>query len=317
MVELQNADEPRKGTGLTGFLDRVFTDDVMSILRALPDDCVDVSVTSPPYNKRENKKGWLVANVKYTDATDRRSEAEYQNWQTDVLNEVFRVTKPGGSFFYNHKIRWETGELIHPYAWISKTLWTLREEIIWDRMIAANLRGWRFWQVDERIYWLYKPNGTHRIGRELESRHALLTSIWRFPPERNNPHPAPFPLQLPLRAIYSMLGDASDGVVLDPFCGTGATLIAAKILGHHYIGIDNSPTYTNLAQKRLNNYHSEEPRAQEEIALHVVRKTFAERKNSGDFTGRHGPLFRSKRKAPHQLSLPPAEGENEDPPETS
>jgi site-specific DNA-methyltransferase (adenine-specific) len=116
-----------------------------------PDNCVDVSVTSPPYNKKENKKGWLVTSVQYAHSTDRMPEAQYQAWQIQVLNEVFRVTKPGGSFFYNHKIRWENGILLHPYAWVSQSLWTLRQEIIWDRMIAANIRGWRFWQVDERI----------------------------------------------------------------------------------------------------------------------------------------------------------------------
>lgn len=65
-------------------------------------------------------------------------------------------------------------------------------------MIAANIRGWRFWQIEERIYWLYKPKKDHHIGEELKSRHALLTSIWRFSPEKKNPHPAPFPLALPV-----------------------------------------------------------------------------------------------------------------------
>lgn len=69
-----------------------------------------------------------------------------------MLNELYRITKPGGSFFYNHKIRWEKGLLLHPMDWLRKTNWIIRQEIIWDRMIAANIRGWRFWQVDERIY---------------------------------------------------------------------------------------------------------------------------------------------------------------------
>ncbi|MGQ9644798.1 MAG: DNA-methyltransferase, partial [Ignavibacterium sp.] len=75
----------------------------------------------------------------------------YQKNQIEVLNEPFRVTKSGGSFFYDHKIRWERGKLFHPMDWLRKTKWTIRQEIIWDRMIAANIRGWRFWQVEERI----------------------------------------------------------------------------------------------------------------------------------------------------------------------
>lgn len=294
-------------SGLEAYLDKVIVGDVLDILRALPDGCIDVSVTSPPYNKKENKKGWLVTNVQYAHSSDRMPETQYQAWQLQVLNEVFRVTKPGGSFFYNHKIRWENGILLHPYAWVSQSLWTLRQEIIWDRMIAANIRGWRFWQVDERIYWLYKPTEGHRIGKELESRHALLTSIWRFPPEQDNPHPAPFPLELPLRAIYSILGDERDKIVLDPFCGTGTTLVAAKILGHHYIGIDISPIYVTFAKERLANWQREVPKAREELALHVVSKTFAERKRRGEFTGRYGPRH-SKRKE-EQPTLFEATGE--------
>lgn len=294
-------------SGLETYLDKVIVGDALDILCALPDNCVDISVTSPPYNKKENKKGWLVTNVQYTHSTDRMPEAQYQAWQIQVLNEVFRVTKPGGSFFYNHKIRWENGILLHPYAWVSRSSWILRQEIIWDRMIAANIRGWRFWQVDERIYWLYKPAEGHRIGKELESRHALLTSIWRFPPEQDNPHPAPFPLELPLRAIYSILDDERGKIVLDPFCGTGTTLVAAKILGHHYIGIDISPIYVAWARERLANWQRERPRAHEELALHVVSKTFAERKRRGEFTGRYGP--RHPKRKEDQPTLFEATGE--------
>lgn len=58
-----------------------------------------MGVTSPPYNKRENKKGWLVKNVKYHNSSDKKPENKYQQEQIDVLNELFRITKPGGSFF--------------------------------------------------------------------------------------------------------------------------------------------------------------------------------------------------------------------------
>jgi len=220
---------------------------------------------------------------------DIRFPEEYQAWQIQVLNEVWRVTKPGGSFFYNHKLRWRQGEMLHPYAWVSQTKWVVRQELIWDRMIAANLRGWRFWQVDERIYWLYKPIGSHKVGTELKSRHALLTSIWRFPPERDNPHPAPFPIELPLRAIYAVMDETKGGIVLDPFAGSGTTLVAAKILGHHYIGIEISPEYVAMAERRLKNVEREALRAQEEINKHRVKKSFKQRKAEGRFTGRYSP----------------------------
>ena len=256
------------------------------ILRRCKTNSVDIGVTSPPYNKQEDKKGWLVKNVKYVGSSDKKTEEQYQMEQIEVLNELFRVIKPGGSFFYNHKVRWEKGDLIHPMHWISKTLWTVRQEIIWDRMIAANIRGWRFWQVDERIYWLYKPVNNKKIGTELKSNHALLTSIWRFPPERNNPHPAPFPVRLPLRCIFSILGETQKAVVLDPYLGSGTTGIAAKLLGYSFVGIDISKEYLDLARKRISRLQDYNEIFNQEKEKHIVQKTFKERKTNGEFTGR-------------------------------
>ena len=282
---------------IENFLDGVICGDALDILRKIPDNSIDMGVTSPPYNKRENKKGWLVNKVVYKGATDNLPEEEYQRIQIDVLNELYRVIKPGGSFFYNHKIRWEKGIMLHPMDWLRKTEWVIRQEIIWDRMLAANIRGWRFWQVEERIYWLYKPERGNIIGKELKSKHALLTSIWRFPPENNNPHPAPFPISLPVRVIYSIMDDKKRGIIIDPYCGSGTTLIAAKILGHHYIGIDISREYVELSIRRLKNYKKEIKDVEKELRKHIVRKTFKERKEKGEFVGRY-------RKINNQSSTP-------------
>ncbi|WDL75183.1 site-specific DNA-methyltransferase [Helicobacter winghamensis] len=262
--------------------------DALKELQKLQSNSVDIGVTSPPYNKQENKKGWLVKNVIYDATSDKLDEEYYQKSQIAVLDEVYRVTKEGGSFFYNHKIRWEKGRLIHPLEWIVKTQWNLRQEIVWDRGIAANIRGWRFWQVEERIYWLQKPKGKNLIGEELQSRHALLSSIWRIRPESNNAHPAPFPLALPLRCIFSILNEKS-GVVLDPYCGSGTSGIAAKILNCEFIGIDNSQNYLEFAKHRIANYRDYIQEAQNELQLHKVRESFKEKKQKGKTKNRFLP----------------------------
>lgn len=266
--------------------DKIIQGDVLEIFKKFDDNFVDLGITSPPYNKGEKQKGWLVKNVKYNIANDNIPEEVYQEQQIKILDEIFRITKPGGSFFYNHKTRWDRGQMLHPIEWLQKTKWVIRQEIIWDRMIAANIRGWRFWQIDERIYWLYKPIDGNKIGKELKSRHALLTSIWRFPPERNNGHPAPFPLVLPTRIIYSILDDKK-GVVLDPYVGSGTTCLAAKLLGLNYIGIDISKEYVKDAENRLKNYLNYKKIVDEEISKHIVEKTFTDRKNSNGNTGKY------------------------------
>ena len=259
--------------------------DALTELRKLPEDTFDVGVTSPPYNKGERHKGWLVKNVVYEGVRDIKDEKKYQDEQVEVLNELFRVTKPGGSFFYNHKIRWERGRMIHPYSWVSRSRWVVRQEIIWNRRIAANIRGWRFWQVEERIYWLFKPKGDDLIGPELASRHALLTSVWEMRPETDNPHPAPFPIELPIRCIYSVL-DGGYGAVIDPYAGSGTTLVAAELMGLPWLGIEISPEYIEMAEERLANAEDERPCAEAEIALHRVTKTFRQRKENGEWVGR-------------------------------
>ncbi len=265
---------------------QILIGDTFTELKKLPDELVDLGITSPPYNKQEKQKGWLVQNVKYDAMRDIQTEEDYQQNQIEVLNELYRVTKSGGSFFYNHKTRWNQGAMIHPMEWLLKSKWSVKQEIIWDRMIAANIRGWRFWQIDERIYWLYKPCNNQKIGRELKSKHALLTSIWRLSPERDNPHPAPFPLALPARIIYAIL-DEEQGLVIDPYAGSGSTLVASKLLNQKYLGIEISQNYVSMAQERLSHAEDERSKILEEQEKHVVRKTFQDRKNNKEFTGKY------------------------------
>lgn len=271
------------------FLNGVHVGRALDTLCLLPNEYVDITVTSPPYNKQRSTSGWLVRTNSYSHNQDRWPEPKYQSWQAEILKELFRVTKPGGSLFYNHKIRWDNGKLIHPLEWITHSSWNLRQEIIWDRTLAANVRGWRFWQVDERIYWLYKPISNHLVGQELDSRHAKMGSIWRIKPvPRNEDHPAPFPLELPLRAIYSMPGEVRK-TILDPFCGTGTTLVAAKLLGHNFIGIDVAPDYVAYSEKRLESYENEREQAINELKKHFVRESFQSRKKRGTISWPFAP----------------------------
>ena len=83
-------------------MNRIIVGDTLTELKKLPDGYFDVGVTSPPYNKGERHRGWLVDNVIYDQAGDGKDEEAYQAEQVAVLDELYRVTAPGGSFFYNH-----------------------------------------------------------------------------------------------------------------------------------------------------------------------------------------------------------------------
>ncbi|MCC5613237.1 site-specific DNA-methyltransferase, partial [Nostoc sp. CHAB 5834] len=76
---------------------------------------------------------------------------------------------------------------------------------------------------------------------------ALGPDVWTIPPARNNDHPAPFPVELPLRAIQS----CNAKVILDPFSGSGTTGVAAVRSGREYIGIELSAEYNAQAEARI------------------------------------------------------------------
>jgi site-specific DNA-methyltransferase (adenine-specific) len=268
---------------------KIVLGDVYDVLKTLEDNTFDMGVTSPPYNKQKNRKGVLVKDIKYSDITDNKNESEYQIEQIEILNELFRVIKHGGSFFYNHKVRWDKGEMFHPMDWVKKTDWTIKQEIIWDRQIAANIRGWRFWQVEERIYWLYKPLNNKDNGEELKSKHALMTSVWRLRPEMTKAtvfnHPAPFPIEIPTRCIYSILDDKKECNIIDPYMGSGTSAVVSKLLGHNYFGIDISEEYITNANYRINNITDKEiSDFNDEVTKHKVNKTYKDRKKEKNIT---------------------------------
>ena len=92
-----------------------------------------------------------------------------------------------------------------------------------------------------------QPRTDHRLGEEFIKEVAW--SVWQLPVSRTKGHPAPFPLEIPLRLIemFSWPGE----VVLDPFAGTGTTLLAARQAGRRGVGCEISTEYCELAARRL------------------------------------------------------------------
>jgi modification methylase len=258
-------------------LNELILGDTLQTLQKIDSDYFDLGITSPIYNKKNNQ-GALIKKIVYDNYEDNIPEDLYQENQINVLDEIYRTIKPGGSFFYNHKCRFENGNMIHPITWLSKTKWTIKQEIIWNRKITGNLRGWRFWQTDERIYWLYKPNGSS-IGKELLPKHANFTGIWEIMPENKNPHPAPFPIEIPTRIIYSIFDEDKDKIVLDPYSGSGTVALSAKLFGCNYVGIDISDKYIEMAKERMNNSNDYLEKFNNEMKKHFVKGiTYQERK---------------------------------------
>jgi len=112
---------------------------------------------------------------------------------------------------------------------------------------------------DRESILLFRKPGAYRkpTAKQVEDAHIpsdeyrkLFRGVWRDVPGTSNPnHPAPFPLEIPARLIrmFSFPGDT----VLDPFIGTGTTLLAAKLLGRNGIGVEIDERYCEMAAKRI------------------------------------------------------------------
>jgi DNA modification methylase len=236
-------------------LDTVICQDSRS-MHQIPDCSVHLMVTSPPYNVGKSYDENL-------------SLDEYRALLRAVFRETFRVLVPGGRACVN-VANLGRKPYIPLHALVIEEMaaigFLMRGEIIWDKSASAGTStAWGSWRSasnpilrDVHEYILVFSKGSFQrakgerastIGKEdfLE----FTKSIWRFPAEsaKRVKHPAPFPVELPHRLIqlYTFEGD----VVIDPFCGSGSTLVAAKSVGRHYVGFDCSGEYVKIANERI------------------------------------------------------------------
>jgi len=231
-------------------IDSIICGDSLDVMRRMPSESIDLIFTSPPYNLRNStgngmKDGrggkWARAALLdgYTDHDDNLPHDEYVAWQRDCLVEMLRLLKDDGAIFYNHKWRVQNGRL-QDRSDITDGF-PVRQVIIWRRKGGINFNPGYFLPTYEVIYMIAKPNF------RLAPKANALGDVWEFGQDLNNPHPAPFPLELAERVVSS----TNATVVLDPFVGSGTTAVAAKRLGRNYVGIDASSEYCEMARKRL------------------------------------------------------------------
>jgi len=245
--------------------------DTLRVLRRMEAQSVDVVVTSPPYN----------LGLAYTSYRDRRTEDDYLDWMTEIGGEIARVMKPGGSFFLN--IAGSSSQPWLPFELMVRlrAVFALQNHITWVKSIA----------IDDVTHGHFKPVNSHRFVNRNHEHVFHLThqgdvrlariaagvpftdksniarrghaqdrrcrgDTWFIPYEtvqakrQKFDHPGTFPVALP-QACLALHGAGPGSVVLDPFMGTGTTLLAAELIGAHGIGIDCDLGYVRTACERL------------------------------------------------------------------
>jgi site-specific DNA-methyltransferase (adenine-specific) len=233
-------------------LDKIYCHDSLELMQILPSQSIDLIVTSPPYNIRNSTGGGLKRKATkgkwpapdlcsgYANHGDNMPHEQYVEWQRNCLDVMLRILKDNGAIFYNHKWRVQNGLLQDRHDIVAG--FPVRQIIIWQRSGGVNFNDSYFLPTYEVIYLIAKKS-----FRLIKKANAI-GDVWKVKQESGkNKHPAPFPVEIPARCIRA----TNAQIILDPFCGSGSTCIAAMQLQRNFIGIDLSPEYCEIANQRI------------------------------------------------------------------
>ena len=227
----------------------------------IPSSSIDLVVTSPPYN----------VGIEYSSYEDSKALDEYLEFSRSWLTRCWEWLKPDGRICINVALDTTTPT---PFS-LGATMTTLAQEVgfryqstvVWYKQNLQKRTAWGSWLSASAPYvmapveviillckerWQKLSKGVSDITPE--EFKAWTNGFWSFNPESRTRigHPAPFPIELPKRCIklFSYVGDT----VLDPFAGSGTTLIAAHALNRNVIGLEIDRGYCDLSVKRFNRY---------------------------------------------------------------
>ena len=221
-------------------------------------ESVDLTVTSPPYN----------VDISYGSTDDNRSYKDYLLFTNSWLKTVYRLSKNSGRLCLNVPLDKNKGgqqAVCADITTIAKEIgWKYHTTIIWNEGNISRRTAWGSWLSAsapyviapvEVIIVMYKgrwkkDKGTSDISRE--EFMAWTNGLWTFNGQSKKGaggHPAAYPVELPKRCIklFSYIGDT----VLDPFVGSGSTLLASNLNHRIGIGFEIDKDYCQIAVKRI------------------------------------------------------------------
>lgn len=235
----------------------IFNNDIFT-LEDINEETIDLIVTSPPYD----------VDIKYENYNDNIPYEEYLEFTQKWLAKCYSLAKKDGRLCLNVPLDKNKGgqqSVCADITTIAKRVgWKYHATIIWNEQNISRRTAWGSWLSASAPYviapveviivmykeqWEKLHKGKSDIARE--EFIEWTNGVWNFSGESRSKigHPAPFPIELPRRCIklFSFVGDT----VLDPFVGSGTTLIACLETKRKGIGVDINKKYCELAQKRL------------------------------------------------------------------
>jgi site-specific DNA-methyltransferase (adenine-specific) len=231
----------------------------------MPDNFIDLTVTSPPYNVDLGNNKYN--NSPYDVYDDKRQHSEYIVWLRETFTIIYKKTKHGGRCVIN--IGDGQNGRIPTHSDIIQLMlgigWLPMATIIWDKKNCSSRTAWGSFNSPSAPsfpipfeYIMIFSKGDRKIqyngNTDLEKQQFIDWSygIWQFPGENIGLHPAAFPIDIPIRCIKMLTW--IDAVVYDPFMGSGTTAIASHELKRKWIGSEISSQYCEIARKRIEPY---------------------------------------------------------------
>jgi site-specific DNA-methyltransferase (adenine-specific) len=245
--------------------------DCLKLLRKLPDQSIDIVVTSPPYN----------LGIRYNSYNDRRERQDYLRWLSELGVELSRVLALDGSFFLNVGGTGSDPWVPMDVAGAFRGSFELQNHIVWVKSVSIGddtvghfkpISSSRYLNNNHEAVFHFTVGGNTKIDRLAVGvpykdksnvsrwKHAkrdlrCAGNTWFIPystvtsKAQKFDHPAGFPVGLPERCIK--LHGKPNAKVLDPFLGAGTTLVAAERLGSVGIGFEIDKVYAETAVRRL------------------------------------------------------------------
>jgi len=242
-------------------VNQIIQGDNIKVMKTFPDNSIDLTVTSPPYN----------CGIDYDNYKDNLDYSDYLKFTKDWLIETFRVLKDTGRIALNIPYEVNLHErggrifLLSDYWQIMKDIgfrWAGLIDLVETQAQRVKYTAWGSYLSASAPY-IYNPKECLIIAyknkwKKGKGKSSLIkdefieyvSGMWKYRAETKGLTKANYSLDIPMKAIKIL--SFIDDIVLDPFIGSGTTGVACKELGRKYIGIELSPKYIEIANKRIN-----------------------------------------------------------------